>query len=237
MKAVILAGGMGTRLKPLTFSIPKPLLPIGKKPILEIIITRLKKIGIKEFILMVGYKAEIIQTYFGDGTRMGVKIEYITENKPLGTAGPLSLLSKKGFFKKNETFLLLNGDLLFKIDIKSFIAFHKEGKYDLAVCLRKHLTQVPFGVVQIEGKHISGIEEKPTREYIVSTGIYLINSDMLRFLPYNRFFTMPEFISKLISMNKNMGGYIFEEGQWLAIDQIEHLSEIENNQEKWLSDE
>lgn len=236
MKAIILAGGKGTRLKPLTFSIPKPLLPVGERPILEIIISRLKKFGIREFVLMVGYKAEIIQTYFGDGSRMGVKIEYVEEKKPLGTAGPLSLF-KKGFFKKNETFLFLNGDLLFKIDIKKFIKFHKEGKYDLSVCLRKHKTQLPFGVVEVTGKQVAGIEEKPIKEFIVSTGIYLINADALRLLPYNRFFTVPELITELIGSGKHVGGYIFKSGQWIAIDQMEHLSEVESNQEKWLNDD
>jgi NDP-sugar pyrophosphorylase family protein len=235
MKAVILAGGMGIRLRPLTFAIPKPLIPLGEKPILEILISRLKKFGIKEYIFLVGYKADIIEVYFGDGSRFGVDIKYMREDKPLGTAGPLSLLRKEGYVAKDDTFLLLNGDLIFKMDIDNFLDFHKTNEFDLSVCTIKHKMQVPYGVIKMEGDQITGIEEKPVFEFDISAGIYMVNAQPLDLIPYNEFFTMPEYINMLFSRGKKVGGYKLD-GHWLAIDRLEDISEVVSNKDKWLFD-
>src|SRR3989304_6487822 len=179
MKAVILAGGIGIRLRPLTFAIPKPLIPLGEKPILEILVSRLKKFGIKEYIFLVGYKAEIIEPYFGNGSRFDVEIKYIREEKPLGTAGPLRLLHDSGYVSDNETFLLLNGDLMFRMNINHLVDFHRMNQFDLTVCFIKHKMQVPYGVIQMINNEIMKIDEKPVFEYHISSGIYMVNTQTL----------------------------------------------------------
>src|SRR5712692_1407087 len=144
MKAVILVGGLGTRLRPLTFSIPKSLLPVGEKPVLRIIIDQLKRSGITELILATGYQAELIQTFCGDGSKFGVRISYVHEHKALWTAGPLSLVRNR--LGKKEHFLLMNGDIVTELDFRHFIISSKENGCDLTVGYTKYLYRSPFGV-------------------------------------------------------------------------------------------
>ena len=176
MKAVILAGGIGVRLRPFTFSIPKPLLPIGEKPILEIIIAQLKNSGFKEFIMAIGYKSRMIQAYFRDGSEFGVRIEYLVEKKPSGTAGVLAQLRKDFKFSKNESFLLMNGDLLTKLNFNKMIEYHKENDLDITVGVKNIKDRKAYGVVDVEEGIVKGIAEKPFSTQIVSTGIYIIRS-------------------------------------------------------------
>src|SRR5258708_38220682 len=135
-KAVILVGGLGTRLRPLTFSIPKPLLPVGEKPILQIIIEQLRASGVSELILATGYQAELIQAFCGDGSKLGVRISYVKEPTALGTAGPLSLV--RGHFRENKFFLLMHGDILTQLDFRSFLSYAQEDDCDLLVGYTKH---------------------------------------------------------------------------------------------------
>src|SRR6266852_2145532 len=158
MKALILAGGLGTRLRPLTFSIPKPLLPIGETPILQIIIEQMKTAGIEEIILATGYQAELIRTFCGDGSKFGVNISYVHEHEPLGTAGPLSLARRH--FEPDQTFLLMNGDILTKLDFAEFLEAGARSNYDLTVGYTKYLYNSPFGVLSIAGNTIQDITEK-----------------------------------------------------------------------------
>jgi NDP-sugar pyrophosphorylase family protein len=144
MNAVVMCGGLGTRLRPLTYAIPKPLLPVGEKPILELIIESLREHGIREIILSVGYRAELIETYFGDGSGFRVEISYIREREPLGTAGALRLVGER----VSDDFLMLNGDLLTRLDFRQMVAAHREQGADLTIGTRTHSVQIPYGVVE-----------------------------------------------------------------------------------------
>jgi len=157
MKAVILAGGLGTRLRPLTYSIPKPLLPVGEKPILEIIVNRLKWFGIRQIILAVGYRRELIEVYFGDGSKFDVEIQYLREEQPLGTAGSLALVRENRLIEDHETFLVMNGDILTKLDFEALRRYHQAGGFELSVATRCFEYQLPYGVLVTEADQILSI--------------------------------------------------------------------------------
>lgn len=233
MKAVILAGGLGTRLRPLTFSIPKPLLPVGEKPILEIIISKLKKFGFKEFIFAVGYKAELIETYFKDGSKFNVKISYIREKKPSGTAGPLALLKKHSCFSPRESFLLMNGDILTNLKFSKFIKYHKDGDFDITIGTKRIKEMLNYGVMRVKNKCINSIEEKPTVSYDVSAGIYLMKSSVLGELSKRGFYTIPQLVKKLISKGAKIGAYYIRE-YWLALEQFHHVEKAKLDSIKWI---
>lgn len=212
MKAVILAGGKGTRLRPYTTAFPKPLMPIGDKPILEIIVRQLKSHGIDEIIMAVGHLAELIMTFFGDGSKFGVKIKYSREDEPLGTAGPLSLIKDE----LKETFLVMNGDVLSTINYSSLIKYHKENGAMATVTLNRRSVHIDFGVVKIdESKTIVDYIEKPTLDYLVSMGIYVFEPDVLSYIP-NKKFDFPDLVKTLISDGKTVKGYVYD-GYWLDI--------------------
>ncbi len=222
MKAMILVGGLGTRLRPLTFSIPKPLLPVGEQPILGIIIEQLKKVGINEIILATGYQAELIHTFCGDGSRFGVTITYVHEHKPLGTAGPLWLA--RDHFQENEFFILMNGDILTKLDFGHFLDAGRKNNWDLTVGYTKYVYRSPFGVLSIVDGVVQGITEKPSQEYPISAGIYCLSSTALDFVPPETFFTMPDLIQKLIAAKRKIGAYQIQEC-WMGLEGVDHFDE------------
>ena len=222
MKAVILAGGRGTRLRPLTFSVPKPLLPIGEKPILEIILKNFKKFDITEIIISVGYQGELIKAFCGDGSKFGLSIKYVDEEKVLGTAGPLSLMRES--FRQGEEFILMNGDIFTQLDFASMINYHKKGKYCMTVGYRLYEHKLPFGVLELEGNKLCGIIEKPGTKYNVSAGIYVLNESVIKLVPDNYFFTIPELVNKLLEAKYNIGAYHIEE-YWLGIENFDHFDE------------
>lgn len=223
MKAVILAGGLGTRLRPLTFSIPKPLLPIGEKPILEFIFGHLRKFAIKEIILSTGYQSELIRAFCGDGSRFGVRIDYVKEESPLGTAGSLSLMKDR--FSKDETFILMNGDVVTKLDFSKMIRSHSLNKCELTIGFTKFEYKSPFGVLEIEGGRLKNIVEKPAKIYDVSAGIYVLNSSVLDFIPHNTFFTVPKLAEELLRTGKKVGTYQIKEF-WVGIEHIDQFDEV-----------
>lgn len=231
MKAVIMAGGLGTRLRPLTFSIPKPLLPIREKPILEIIIRKLHTFGIREIILAVGYGAELIKTYFQDGTKFDVKIDYISESKQLGTAGPLKLIND--YFQSGELFLVMNGDILTKLNFREMIDFHLKYEGEMTIAIKKYEYQLPYGVVDTQNNLVKGVNEKPTFSFDISTGIYILNYSAIDYIPDNTYFTMPNLARILIENGKRVLSYHFDE-YWLAIEQIDHFQEAEANLAEWV---
>ncbi len=224
MKAVILAGGKGVRLRPLTYTIPKPLLPVGEKPILEEIIERLKGFGVREFIIAVGYRAELIETYFRDGTQLGVSIEYVRESHALGTAGPLSLVRVAGDLPPGEPLLAMNGDILTDLDVAALLDFHRTGAFEISVATREFQLQHPYGVIQTEGQRITGIVEKPVETDLVSAGIYAIQPSALDLVPYNSFFDIPDLVNALLAAGRGVGSYHFDDA-WLAIDRIDQLED------------
>ena len=213
MKAVILAGGKGTRLKPYTTAFPKPLMPVGDKPILEIIVRQLKSQGFDEVIITVGHLAELIMTFFGDGSKFGIKIRYSREDKPLGTAGGLGLIKKA----LNETFLMMNGDVLTSLDFSDLVSYHKKNEAIATIALNKREVHIDFGVVELDrGNSIVGYTEKPKIEYLVSMGVYAFKPRVLEYIRPNEYLDFPDLIKKLISDGEIVNGYVYD-GYWLDI--------------------
>ena len=213
MKAVILAGGKGTRLKPYTTVFPKPLMPIGDKPILEIIIQQLKSHGFNKIIMAVGHLAELIMAFFNDGSKYGIKIEYSREDKPLGTAGPLALMKED----LKETFLMMNGDVLSTIDYSDLVNYHRRNGAIATIALKKRDVKIDFGVVEIDdGNSIIGYTEKPKIDYLVSMGVYVFDPRVLEYVRQNEYLDFPDIIKKLISNGEIVKGYIYD-GYWLDI--------------------
>ena len=159
MKMVILAGGRGVRLRPLTYTIPKPLLPVGEKPILEEIVERLRAQGIDDLLIAVGYRAELIETYFRDGAHLGVRIAYVREDEPLGTAGPLALVRARADVPPDAPLLVMNGDILTDLDMHALLDFHTSGRFDLTIATRQFRLRHPYGVIRTDGDQITEIIE------------------------------------------------------------------------------
>ena len=187
---VIMAGGKGTRLRPYTQHCPKPMLPIGDQPMLEILLEQCIANGFRTFYFSVNYLKEQITEHFGDGSRWGVSIHYLMESEPLGTAGSLQLLPSS----LSEPFLVLNGDVLTRFDLSNLIRFHNEHKAHATLCVREHELTVPFGVVQTNGSELVGFEEKPTYRHQVNAGIYVIDPELLPLLQPHQFTDMPSFL-------------------------------------------
>lgn len=230
MKVVILAGGLGTRLRPLTFSIPKPLLPVGEKPILEIILSKLKSYGLTDIIIAVGYKSELIKTYFGNGSKFGVDIEYIDEDKPLGTAGPLSSLKEK--FEIKEPILIMNGDILTKLDFRKMVDFHIKNNADITVGIKEHEQKTPFGVIDLDENKIKNIKEKPILTFNISAGIYVLNPSILDIVPKNTSYQMPDLIKNAMDKDKKVLGYKINE-YWMAVEHMGSYEDAIAEIEKW----
>ena len=224
MKAVILAGGQGARLRPLTYTIPKPLLPIGEKPILEVIIDRLRDDGFEELVIAVGYRAELIETYFRDGSHLGVNIEYVREKDPLGTAGPLSLVREAIALDPGEPLLVMNGDLLTDLKMSGFLETHRASGAELTVATREFVLQHPYGVIHVNDGRITDIVEKPTVTDTVSAGIYAMQPEVLDIVPSGERFDIPELMNRLLAEGRHVAAHTFTEA-WLAIDGHEQLED------------
>jgi NDP-sugar pyrophosphorylase family protein len=217
MKAVILAGGQGTRLLPYTASLPKAMMPIGTRPILEVVVRQLQVLGIEEILLATGYLEELIRSYFGDGSRFGVPIRYSREDAPLGTAGPLSLVRER----LTEPFIVINSDILTDLDFRALVAFHGTQTNDVTLALANRKQLIDFGVVQLDGHgQFHAWDEKPVLEYLVSTGIYVMNPRVLALLPYNKFLNLPDYITLLKESGARIRGYVHQ-GYWLDIGRRE----------------
>jgi len=217
MKAVILAGGKGTRLRPYTTAFPKPLMPVGDKPILEIIVRQLKLHGIDEIIMAVGHLAELIMTFFGDGSKFGVRIKYSREDEPLGTAGPLSLIRDE----LTETFLVMNGDILTTLNYSDLIDYHRSSGAIATIALNRRNIYIDFGVVKLdENSYITDYIEKPTLKYLVSMGVYVFEPRVLEYIPDRKRFDFPDLVKKLINAGEKVKGYIYD-GYWLDIGRPE----------------
>lgn len=222
-KVVLMVGGLGTRLRPLTESTPKPMLKVGDKPILETIILNFKKYGFKNIVLSVSYKSHIIEEYFGDGSKFGVNIEYVHENKRMGTAGALSLMRSK----INEPFFVMNGDLLTNINFEHMMDYHLQNESIATMGVREYDFQVPYGVVSVDGIDIKNIEEKPLHKFFVSGGIYILDQTALNFIPENQFYDMPTLFEKLISQDFKSISFPIHE-YWLDIGRLEEYEKANN---------
>lgn len=223
-RAVILAGGLGTRLKPYTISLPKPLVPIKEKPILEIIISQLKKNKFTNVTVTVNHMANIIEAFFGNGERWGVNINYSLEKKPLSTMGPLTLIDDLP-----EDFLVMNGDILTDISYEELFQFHIDNRNLITVGGYKRSDQQEYGILEInEEKDLIGFKEKPVLDNLVSMGVYIMNKRILNYIPKNTFFGFDHLMLKLISNNEFPKVYPYK-GLWLDIgrpDDYEKASDI-----------
>lgn len=215
---VIMAGGEGKRLHPLTHNCPKPMLSIGGKPMLEIILGQCIDAGFQTFFLSVNYLKDQIKEYFGDGSRWNVNIEYLEEVQPLGTAGALSLLQTRSI----ESILVLNGDILTRVDYARLLQFHDEAQQEVTVCVREHEMQIPYGVVQLHESQVVSVEEKPLLRHHVNAGIYLLNPMLLDLVPANRFFDMPQLLEKALQNQFGVNAFPIHE-QWLDVGHPETL--------------
>lgn len=211
-RAVILAGGKGTRLKPYTISLPKPLVPIGDMPILEIIIRKLAKADFGHITLTVNHMADIIRAFCGDGSKWGVKIDYSLEDKPLSTMGPLKLINDLP-----EDFLVMNGDVLTDLDLREFYDEHVAKKSLFTVSAYSREQKVDYGVLEIgQDDKLVNFIEKPTNQYNVSMGVYMVNHEVLKYIPGNRFYGFDHLMLDLIA-NKQPATVRIHSGYWLDI--------------------
>ena len=221
MKAVVLVGGFGTRLRPLTFSLPKPLLPVGDQPLLKLLLEQLCNSGLRDVVLATGYHAELIHAFCGDGSRFGLRVRYVHEDEPLGTAGPISLVRP---LLDGDDFLLINGDILTRFDFRTIGEFRREHEYDLVVAYRRHVYESPYGVLSLEGADVTAIVEKPRLEQTISAGIYAGTPRVADLVPANTFFTMPQLIEVLLQAGKRVGGLEIED-LWQGLETIVHFED------------
>jgi NDP-sugar pyrophosphorylase family protein len=208
---VIMAGGKGERLAELTRDTPKPMLKVGSRPILDTIVGGLAGQGFRNFWLAVNYKADQIEDHFGDGSAMGVDIRYLREDKPLGTCGALALLPRPG-----EPFVVTNGDVLAKADYSHVLDSHLQSDAQATVVVRDYQMQVPFGVVASDGAQVTRIEEKPTRNYTISAGVYVLSPEVLDLVPADTFYDMPALIADMIARRRPVRQQRAE-GYWMDI--------------------
>ncbi len=214
-KVVLMVGGLGTRLHPLTKDIPKPMLKVGDKPILHTIVERFANYGFVNIVMCVNYKAETIQSYFGDGKEFGVNIEYVLEEERMGTAGALSLLTTR----PGEPFFVMNGDLLTNVNFESLLDYHVAQNAIATMCVREYDFQVPYGVVNIEGNKVTSIIEKPVHKFFVSAGIYMLSPETLSLIPNEEYYDMPSLFEKLIEQQQTTVSFPIHE-YWLDIGRM-----------------
>lgn len=224
---VIMAGGIGSRLRPHTYDCPKPMLKINGKPILEIVIENCIENGFQEFYISVNYLKDLIIDYFGDGSKLGVNIYYLEENKALGTAGSLSLLPKH----LDESFIVLNGDVLTKFNPSSILDFHLKNNAFATISVRDYFLEVPYGVLEIEDKNVVNLVEKPIYTKKVNAGVYALDPKILEYIKFNEKIDMPDIIKTVLNLNKKIVACPIHE-YWIDIGRPETLKEANISWEK-----
>tara|TARA_A100001388_G_C28728992_1_gene480497 strand:+ start:43 stop:1107 length:1065 start_codon:yes stop_codon:yes gene_type:complete len=216
--ALLMAGGRGKRLMPITDNCPKPLLTINNKPILEIILDQCIDSGIRNFYISVHYLADKIIDYFGDGSKWNVNIQYVREDFPLGTAGALKLLPKG----LKQSLILINGDVLTKTNFQNILKYHSKNSADITICAREQILSSPYGVIEVEGIYFKSMVEKPSFRQLVNAGIYVLSPSIIELVKKNEYLDMPELISKSKKKDKKIVVYPLHE-YWLDIGKPEAL--------------
>ena len=211
--AVIMAGGLGTRLRPLTDHLPKPLLPLGDKPMIQHVIERLRQYGINEFFVSVNYKREMIEDFLGDGSWLRVRIHYLREKKRLGTAGALSMIK---VVHDCSDILVVNADVVTDLNFHAMFQFHLDNANDLTIAVKKFNLQVPYGVVQLDMNSVTNLSEKPCITNYINAGIYIIKHRVIKQIPQNNFFDMTDLINKLVDESYEVGSYLIK-GDWTDV--------------------
>jgi len=220
--AVILAGGLGSRLKPFTHAIPKALLPIGEKSVLEIQIQRMVQYGFQKIFIATNYKADYVESFIGDGRRLGAEIVFSRESKPLGTCGPLTLLCDQ----LQEPFILMNGDIVSTIDFSKLYTFGSQIQSCLTVVTKELRTPFNFGSVRSSGMFIDGIDEKPDLVNEIVAGIYFMSPEVFSYIPVDTYFGMDQLIKLLLKQNVRIGRYLMQE-YWLDIGRLDDYNEAQ----------
>lgn len=211
LQAVVMAGGYGSRLQPLTEDLPKPMLPVGDRPLMELIINRLRHAGIRRVSVTTHYMSEKIVEHFGDGSEFGMELNYVSEDRPLGTAGALGLMETP-----KEPLLVINGDILTGIDFRAMLNYHKEQKADMTVAMSRYEMQVPYGVIECDGPKVRSLREKPLEHCFVNAGIYLLEPVVHQYIPEARHFDMTDLINRLLQERRKVVGFPIRE-YWLDI--------------------
>jgi dTDP-glucose pyrophosphorylase len=209
--AVVMAGGFGTRLRPLTEKLPKPMLPVGDRPVMEHVLEQLQKVGISRVSITTHYKPEAIVEHFGDGRRFGIEIDYINEKEPLGTAGALGLLNKP-----EGPVLVINGDVLTQVNFRSMFAYHVDNHAEMTVGVRRFEIQVPYGVVDMNGPAVSRLDEKPTYSFFINAGVYLIEPTVFPLITSSEHLDANDLIDRLLAAGKRVVGFPIHE-YWLDV--------------------
>jgi dTDP-glucose pyrophosphorylase/CBS domain-containing protein len=213
LQAVIMAGGFGTRLRPLTEDTPKPMLPVDGRPIMQLIIEQLRQAGIKRVNITTHYQPEKITNYFGNGEAFGVELNYVSEGRPLGTAGALGLMEVS-----TEPLLVVNGDILTQVDFRAMLLYHQEYRADLTVGVRQYEMQVPYGVIECDDYRVQGVQEKPLLRFFVNAGIYLLSPSVYAYIPNGERFDMTDLIQRLLDEGRTVVSFPILE-YWLDIGQ------------------
>jgi NDP-sugar pyrophosphorylase family protein len=233
MRAVILAGGKGTRLAPYTTILPKPLMPIGDMPILEVIIRQLKRAQVKQITIAVGHLSNLLMAFFEKGQRYGLKIDYSVEDQPLGTAGPLALIDNL-----EDTFIVMNGDVLTTLDYAALVAYHRQRKAIATIAMHARSIKIDLGVIETDGNNVlTGYIEKPVYDYRVSMGVYVFESKVLQYLVRGEHINFNDLILKLIEAKEMVVAYPYD-GYWLDIgrpdDYTQAVQEFERLRNEFL---
>ncbi len=227
MEAVIMAGGQGVRLRPLTDEMPKPMLPVGDQPLMERTLEQLRSAGIKRVNVTVHHKSDKITEYFGDGRAFGVDISYVNEERPLGTAGALALMDPP-----QETMLVINGDILTQVDFRTMLAYHREQHSDLTVGVLRQDLQVPYGVLECEGANVQNFSEKPVLSFLVNAGIYLLEPSVHGFIPFGQRFDMTDLIQRLLEEDRRVTAFPISE-YWLDVGQLADYKRAMEDVKNW----
>jgi dTDP-glucose pyrophosphorylase len=215
---VLMAGGLGQRLRPLTEDCPKPMLPVGGQPILEIILKNFARQGFSRFFLSVNYKAEMVRRHFGDGSRWGVEIDYLQEPERLGTAGALGLLPQR----PTQSLIVMNGDLLTAINFGSMLQFHVEHQATATMAVREHTVEVPFGVIDLAEDYLAGLTEKPRYSWFINAGIYVVEPSVLDLVEPGKALDMPALFERVMARNEKVAAFPIRE-YWRDIGRLEDL--------------
>lgn len=222
--AVIMAGGKGTRLRPLTEHVPKPMLPVAGRPILERLVLQLVGHGVTRIYLAINYLGHIIEEHFGDGSRFGCEIRFLREKTPRGTGGALSLVEKH---EPEHALLVMNGDLVTEFDVTRLLQFHETGGFALTACLRAYQSQIPFGVAEVRGDELVALREKPQEEYLINAGVYVVSPEVVALVPKRQEFPMTALFDLCFERKLRVGGHLLD-GDWIDIGQPESLRQARN---------
>jgi dTDP-glucose pyrophosphorylase/CBS domain-containing protein len=223
LQAVVMAGGQGTRLRPLTDNVPKPMLSVGDRPLMELTLEKLYNSGIRHVDVSTNYLAENIIEHFGDGSTFGIELNYIKEDRPLGTAGALGLMDTP-----EGTTLVINGDILTEVNFAAMLAYHQEQGSDLTVGVRQYGIQVPYGVLECDGPNVRHLREKPNVTFLVNAGIYLLEPSVYRYIPKDKRFDMTDLIQKLLDEDRPVMSFPIIE-YWLDIGQPADYEQAQND--------